>query len=352
MSDEEIMTENMSENNANSDADKNDEKKSDIKTDTVKTKQAKKTKKNKRSARNINMSYLTKMGFKSLVLNRSMSLSSISVLTACLLLIGISFTIFFNIQSIVRNVERQNVVIAFVEDNAGEEKTAAVGNAIRNIENVLSVEFVDKASAYADQLDSFGLDDEYFSSMENPLPDSYKITISNLEAFDETLTQIVAVPNVQSVRESQELVTQISTLQKSVSLICAVVIIVLVVVSMFIITNTIRITMVSRKIDISVMKSVGATDLFIRWPFMVEGVSIGFISAALAILLVFLIERLEGDAFNSLMTLFGSSTVSIFDRWPILLACYLAAGVMIGLIGCIVSISKYLRKEGSEANDI
>ncbi len=307
----------------------------------------------KKQRSGINTSYLSKMGLRNLVLNRSMTISSVSVLTACLMLIGISLTILFNMQSLVHGVEKQNVILAFVQDGADDSATRKVGEDLRLLENVTDVQFVSKEEAFADQMDSYGVDQHLFEGLiDNPLPDGYRITISNLDDFESTLTQIKAVDNVISVRESREVVTQISTLQKSISVICAVIVILLVIVSLFIITNTIRITMVSRKVDIMVMKSVGATDFFIRWPFMIEGIAIGLISGALSLLMIYLVEHLEGDAFGSLMTMFGGTTVSLFDKWYFVVPAYLLAGIVIGVIGCVVSISKYLRKEGSEANEI
>lgn len=310
-------------------------------------------KESKRKSGGLNVNYLTKMGFHNLISHRSMTLSSVSVLTACLLLIGVSLMIVFNIQSMVNEIEEQNVVVAFVEKDLDETAVAQVGTDLSNIQNVSNVKFVSKEEAFDDQLESFGVDAQSFSELlENPLPDCYHVTVKNLETFDVTLASIKGVANVSSVRESQELVGQISALQKSVSAICAVIVILLFVVSIFIITNTIRITMVYRSVDIQVMKSVGATNTFVRWPFMVEGVAIGVISALLALGLTYLVEVLEGDAFGSFITLFGGSTVSLFEYWPILVAGYVVAGLFIGVFGSIVTMAKYLRKEGSEANEV
>lgn len=110
--------------------------------------------------------------------------------------------------------------------------------------------------------------------------------------------------------------------------------------------------MVYRKIDIQVMKSVGATNTFVRWPFIVEGVVIGVFSALLALGLTYGVEKLEGNALSSFITLFGGETVSIFDYWPVLVLCYIGGGLIIGIFGSIVTMAKYLRKEGSEANEI
>lgn len=307
----------------------------------------------KRRGGGLNVNYLTKMGFKNLISNRSMTFSSVSVLTACLLLIGVSLMILFNIQTMVSQVKNQNVVVAFVEDGLDKESVIQVGEQLKALNNVTKVEFVDKETAFKDQLDSFGVEaDSFLELLDNPLPDSYNVTVSNIETFNVTLTSIKNVEHISSVRESQELVGQISAFQTSVSAICAVIVILLFVVSIFIITNTIRITMVSRKVDIEVMKSVGATNTFVRWPFIVEGVAIGVFSALVSLGLTYLVQYLEGDAFAALITVFGGSTVSFFEYWPLLCAGYICAGVFIGLFGSMISMAKYLRKEGSAAHEL
>lgn len=307
----------------------------------------------KRRGGGINVNYLTKMGFKNLITNRSMTFSSISVLTACLLLIGVSLMILFNIQTMVTQVKNQNVVVVFVEDGLDAESVEKVGTELGALQNVTKVEFVGKDEAFLDQLESFGLEADSFKDLlENPLPDSYTVTVSDVENFDLTLTNIKNVQHVSSVRESQELVGQISALQTSVSAICAVIVILLFVVSIFIITNTIRITMVSRKVDIEVMKSVGATNTFVRWPFIVEGVTIGVFSGLVSLGLTYLVQYLEGDAFSALITVFGGSSFSLTQYLPYLIAGYIAAGIFIGLFGSTITMAKYLRKEGSEANEI
>ena len=184
------------------------------------------------------------------------------------------------------------------------------------------------------------------------LPDSFRVTVSNIDLFDETLAQIKAVPNVDTVRESQEIVNQISTLQKSITLICVVLVAVLIVVSLLIIANTIRITMASRKIDIQVMKSVGATNAFISWPFMIEGIFIGFVSGLLAMGLTYVLQVTEGDALSSLFGLFGSHVFSITNYLPYFVGGYIIAGVLLGSFGSVVSLLRYLKKEGSESANL
>lgn len=309
--------------------------------------------KKKKSSGGLNTSYLTKMGAHNMVANRSMSISSISVLTACLMLIGISIVLLLNIHSLVTDVEKQNVVVAFVRDGADDVAVAQVKTDLMAIENVTNVEFVSKEVAYEEQLAKYDAKVEDLDEhIKNPMPDSYRVTVSNMEQFNETLAKIKAVTNIMHVRESQELVSQISTLQKSITAICIIIVVVLAGVSMFIISNTIRMAMVSRKIDIQVMKSVGATNTFICWPFMIEGIIIGLISGILALGFTVAVEKVEGEALHSLLAMFGSQAVSLMDYLPILIVSYLAAGIVISSFGTLVSIRKYLKKEGSEANEI
>ncbi|MBR3817298.1 MAG: ABC transporter permease [Clostridia bacterium] len=309
--------------------------------------------KKKKSSGGLNTSYLTKMGAHNMVANRSMSISSISVLTACLMLIGISVVLLLNIHSLVTDVEKQNVVVAFVKDGADDVAVAQVKADLTAIENVTNVEFVSKEVAYEEQLAKYDAKVEDLDEhIENPMPDSYRVTVSNMEQFNDTLAKIKSVKNVMHVRESQELVNQISTLQKSITAICILIVVVLAGVSMFIISNTIRMAMVSRKIDIQVMKSVGATNTFICWPFMIEGIIIGLVSGVLALGLTIAVERVEGEALHSLLAMFGSKAVSLMDYLPVLILSYLTAGIIISSFGTLVSIRKYLKKEGSEANEI
>ena len=306
--------------------------------------------KRKRSG-GLNTTYLTKMGLRNLVANRTMSISSISVLTACLLLIGISTLLVFNIQILVKDVENQNVVVVFAEDGLDQAGLDQINSDLNQIENVTEVEFVSRDAAFEEQMRIIEVDEADLENIgiENPLPDSFRVTVKDIDSFDETLAKINEIDHIQYVRNDQEIVNQISTLQKSVTIVCIVIVAVLVVVSLFIIGNTIRITMVSRKIDIQVMKSVGATNAFISWPFMIEGIFIGIISGLLAMGLTYALQISEGNALNALLELFGSSTFTVTDFLWWYIGGYIVAGILLGSFGSVVSLKRYLRKEGSES---
>ncbi|MBQ5970249.1 MAG: permease-like cell division protein FtsX [Clostridia bacterium] len=299
----------------------------------------------------LNTTYLTKMGLRNLVVNRTMTISSVSVLTACLLLIGISTLLVFNIQILVKDVENQNVVVVFANDGLDQTGLDQIRSDLEQIENVTDVEFVSREQAFDEQMKIIEVDEADLENIgiENPLPDSFRVTVKDIDSFDSTLAKINEIDNIQYVRNDQEIVNQISTLQKSVTIVCVVIVAVLVVVSLFIIGNTIRITMVSRKIDIQVMKSVGATNAFISWPFMIEGIFIGILSGLLAMGLTYALQISEGNALNSLLELFGSSTFTVTDFLWWYIGGYIVAGILLGSFGSVVSLKRYLRKEGSES---
>ena len=300
----------------------------------------------------LNTTYLTKMGIRNVFTKSTMSFSSICVLTACLLLIGVSVILVLNIQKLVTEVEGQNVVVAFLDEGLDEGQIRQVRLDLESIENVPSdgIDYKSKEDAFREQLDDFGVEEDLLEGViENPLPNAFYITVTNMATFDETLAQIKAVEHIDTVRESQEIVNQITILQNSILLICVVLVAVLVVVSLLIIANTVRITMASRKIDIQVMKSVGATNAFISWPFMIEGVFIGFISGLLAMGLTYVLQVTEGDALASLFGLFGSKTFSFSDYLPLFIGGYIVVGILLGSFGSVVSLLRYLKKEGSES---
>ncbi|MBE6756140.1 MAG: ABC transporter permease [Ruminococcaceae bacterium] len=292
------------------------------------------------------LGYLTKEGFKNIWLNRLMSVASISVLLSCLVMMGIAFMLVVNMQEIITNIEDSNVIVAFVDDNADDETVAKVRTDLMKIENVKDCEFVSKEEAFEEQLDALGGDRTLFEGMDNPLPDSYRVVLDDLTLFDSTLRQIENTDNIQSVREDRELSQQVASIRKTVTYISFGVIIILLIVSLFIISNTIKITMFSRRLEIKIMKSVGATSWFIRWPFMIEGMSLGVISGVLSLGVVWGVYELVARSIGGSFSLFMSSGIVPFkDHALFILVAFLAVGIITGAFGSAVSISKYLKEQ-------
>ena len=231
--------------------------------------------------------YLTREGFRNVWVNKMMSIASVAVLMACLLIIGIGAMAYFNINSLLDIVEAQNIVMVYVSDEADDVKTSELRLSLENMDNIASCEFVPKEDAFQRQIELMGGDSALFEGFKtSPLPDAFKVTVKDLSRFKETVSEIEKLDGVYNVRENSDLASKLVTVRRAVTIVSAGLVSMLFLVALFIISNTIRITMFSRKLEINIMKAVGATNSFIRWPFMVEGVLLGIISAGVSVLLL------------------------------------------------------------------
>lgn len=294
-----------------------------------------------------NLGYLTKEGFRNLRVNKLMTVASITVLFSCLMLVGIAFMMLVNIETFISGIEAENVIMVYVDDSTDSYDYIRLGNELRAIDNVNNVEMIEKDAAYAEILE--GLDDglrNYLQSTdENPLPDAYKVTVADMDGFENVVSEIKTLRNVSRVHENSVLARQLAGLRNSVTYISGGIIILLLVVSLFIISNTIKVTMFSRRLEISIMKSVGATNSFIRWPFMVEGVVIGIIAGLLATGAVWGIYEFALGSFSAMLSSFGNvKEVSFLDYAPYLVAAFVGIGIFTGVFGSATSIRKYLKE--------
>ncbi len=299
-----------------------------------------------------NIRYLTHEGIKNIGTNRLMSVASIAVLMSCLVMIGSALLIFFNVDTLLQNIEDQNIIMVFVDVGSDEATVNAVEKQIGQMDNIQSCEFVSKAEAYNMVLESLGSNASLLSDSDDSfLPDGFRLTVSDMEQFASTVAQLQSIDHVMSVQQNTDLAAKLAKVRRAVSYVSICIIVLLFVVSLFIIANTVRITMFSRKLEISIMKAVGATNWFIRWPFLIEGITIGLISAALGFGVLYLIYFLASD---SLLAIFGLLGNSLVDFWEY--AVYIAAGFVIvsivtGGIGSVFSIGRYLKEQGSVVLD-
>lgn len=288
--------------------------------------------------------YLTKEGFRSIKSNKLMSLASVAVLTSCLIMIGCSILIFLNIDNILHNIESQNVVMVFIKDEIDQNAIDKVGQDLRATPNVKECEYVPKAESYKKQLKSMGKDAELLEGLNNPLPNAYKVTLKDMDEFTTSVKYIKEVKNITSVRENSTLAQQLAKIRRTVTYVSTGIIIMLLVVSLFIISNTIRVTMYNRKLEISIMKAVGATNAFIRWPFLVEGMVIGLISSLLSLLLTFGVYELALSSIKTVMSVIGGVAIGFGSyAWQLLLG-YIFIGAIAGTAGSCVSMNRYLKE--------
>ena len=293
--------------------------------------------------------YLTKEGFRNIWTNRLMSIASIAVLLSCLIMIGSAFMVLMNIQRVIDDIEDMNVIVVYVQSDVDEAQTKYLGDELKSLKNVASVEFVDKETAFKQQIEAMGTNADYFENAENILPDTYKVTVENMEQFDKTSNEISKISGVESIRDNKDVAIALSNIRSTVTYISIGIIVLLMLVSLFIISNTVRITMFSRRLEISIMKSVGATNGFIRWPFVIEGILLGIISAFLSLGAVWgiyeVVKRSVASMLGNIMGI-GKSLIDFKEYALLLLAAFLVIGILSGVVGSMVSIRRYLKEQG------
>ncbi len=293
------------------------------------------------------LGYLTKEGFRNLKVNKLMSVASVTVLFSCLMLIGIAFMLLVNIEAFIGGIEAENVIMVYADLDSTEVDYISLGNRLESIDNVAFIEKVEKEQAYAEILSELdeGLKSYLSELNENPLPDAYRVTVADMTGFEAVVSEIKTLDGIERVYENSSLARQLSGIRNSVTYISAGMIALLLIVSLFIISNTIKVTMFSRRLEISIMKSVGATNSFIRWPFMVEGIIIGIIAGLLATGAVWAIYEFALGSFTSVLSGFGGEVqISFLDYALYLVAAFVGIGIFTGIFGSATSIRKYLKE--------
>lgn len=284
--------------------------------------------------------YLVKEGFRSLRQNLFMSVASILVLVSCLLLTGFAYLVYENVEYAFDWAYQQNVVVAYAKDTVTDERITAMKAELEALDNVAKVEYISKEALLDRYKDEFGdvLED---LEADNPLQDSFVIHFDDLKLFDNTVAAVKAVDGVDKVDYDQALSQTLVKVRDVVLTVGSWVIALLLAVSLFIIANTIKLTVYSRRLEISIMRSVGATRWFVRFPFMVEGILLGCASGTFSYGLLFGVYEIirRNFTFTSSLTLMPFSMV-----WWQLLLGFLVGGMITGLVGSAVSTGRYLKE--------
>ena len=295
------------------------------------------------------LKYLIKEGFRNTWTNRMMSIASICVLMSCLVLIGSASMIFLNIDSLLGKIEEENVIMVYISDDSTPDDIANMQNEINACGNIKSVEFVSKESAWQEQLNTMEeAQAEFFTQISSdiPLPNAYKVTVENL-------SKLKQLQHVDTIRENKNLAKKLVALRQGITVVAIVIIAVLFLISVFIISNTIKLTVYSRRLEISIMKSVGATNSFVRLPFVVEGMILGITSGVISLGFVWGLYELAVKEFSDLLNSFnGLSFLKFADYALPMLGIFVAIGVLTGVGGSLITMRKYLNKEGSEISGI
>lgn len=296
--------------------------------------------------------YLLKEGVRNIWSNRTMSLASVGVLVSCLLLTGAAVLFSMNISAAMKTIEGTNSVKVYMQQGQPVLTSVKVGQEIRKLDNIKSCKFIPKDQAIENVMNMLGEKDANLlaglTGKDNPLPDAYQVSFQDLSKYKNTVAQIQKIQGVEKVNDYSDIAAKLTKLDRMITTGGFWIILLLSLVSLFIISNTIRATMFSRRLEISIMKSVGATNWFIRVPFMVEGVIIGLISGIFASLLL---QLLYGRLTGTLTSITMFVPISMNSIATLLTGVFLLAGCLFGALGGAISIGKYLKKEGGDIVD-
>ena len=289
-----------------------------------------------------NFSYLLKEGIRGIFLHGFMSFAAVCVTVACLLIVGSFSILVYNVNIMVDDLNKTNEILVYVDETLTDAEARSVGTKINTIENVLQAEFVSREEALKDFVaDHQG--DEAFSGVDaQDLRHRFVVTLMDNAQMEQTVAQLEAVPGVASISAAFELAEGFTTIQNMLQIVSIAVIAVLLVVSLLIISNTVKLAMYDRRDEIAIMKMVGATNAFIRLPFVVEGFTLGMLGAALA----FAAEWLMYDAL--LANLASIDTLQLFNFAPFtelllpMIVTFVAAGLFVGILGSWTSIRKFM----------
>ncbi len=293
--------------------------------------------------------YLFKQGLHNFRDNRLMSVASVGVVASCLIMVGISISLAINVNSFVRYLGDQNEVIIYMKEDAGQEQIDAINENLQNNREVSKFSFVSKEEALQEQMDYLG---QYASLLNgyrgdnNPLPASFRIHVKDLTKVSRTSRTFASYDGVDYVSTPTELANVLITLKNVTYYAGLAILAVLFVVSMVVISNTIRLTVFARRKEISIMKYVGATNGFIRLPFVVEGILIGTVSAvitfrAVSAGYVYVFDYISRQA-TGFFAMLSLGMVPYTKIMPFMGLGFLLFGWIIGGMGSFISMKKYL----------
>ena len=293
--------------------------------------------------------YLVGQGLHNLKANRLMTLASMGVLTVCMLLIGAAFLLGVNIDAMVAYIGDQKQTIVYMDLDASEEQLAAADAAIRSTDGVVEVSYVSPQEVldrYADMLKDYTNLREAFED-DNPFNPNYVVVVDDPNHISDIAAQLRTIGGVEDVVAPVEMSRLFVTLQTAINYACYGIVAVLALVSMVVISNTIKITVFNRRKEINIMKLVGATNGFIRFPFFVEGVTSGLVSAALASGIIcgayYALTLWYEENPTNISQLFGGTLVPLQDVWYYLVIGFAALGFVLCGIGTATSIRKHLK---------
>ena len=289
-----------------------------------------------------NIGYLMKEGIRGIFLHGFMSFAAVCVTVACLLIVGGFSCLMYNLSIMVEDLNKTNQVMVYVDENYTDAEARSVGTLINKVDNVFQATFVSREEALEDFVADHGGDNAFTGVDANPLRHRFVVLLEDNSLIKETVAELEEVEGVVKISAAYELAQGFTTLQDVLHIASIAVIGVLLLVSLLIISNTVKLAMYDRRDEIAIMKMVGATNGFIRLPYVVEGFTLGMIGAGLAFGLLWLL-------YDALLSRLASvDTLQLLDFVPFqelllpMISTFCAAGLFVGIVGSWTSIRKFM----------
>jgi len=295
------------------------------------------------------MKYLFGQGVKNVWTNRIMTFASFCVILVSLLLVGSMMLFTANVNRFISGIESKNEVVVYLNDGVPDETVSQMENDIKKLDNVAEVVFYSKEQAFEDYKKSMENAEEIFESIgnESPLPDAFKIRVKDISKMTSTIAQINKMQNIYKVSAPNDFADLLIGIKSTVGMISTAVIAALGIVCLVIISNATRASVFARRKEINIMKYVGATNMFIRIPFFVEGMVTGMLAGVAAAGLTWFGYEKFIEALSKQMTLwkaFGIDEFIPFDSVVVKVVLgYVGAGALLGAIGTVISTRKHLK---------
>ncbi len=289
-----------------------------------------------------NLGYLIKEGIRGIFLHGFMSVAAVIVTVACLVIVGGFSSLVYNVNIMVEDLNKTNEIVAIVDASLTDAEARSIGTKINQIDNVFQADFKTREKALEEFIADHQNDPAFGGVDASTLRHRYVVVLENNELMEDTAAQLSLIPGIAEVKADFEMAAGFITLQNVLHIASIAVIAVLLVVSLLIISNTVKLAMYDRKDEIAIMKMVGATNGFIRLPFVVEGFVLGMIGALISFFLLW-------GMYNAIVArLAAVDTLKLFSFVPFsqllgpMIATFIAAGLFVGVVGSWTSIRKFM----------
>jgi len=291
-----------------------------------------------------NFIYSIKEGLKGLARNRSMAVASVASVASSLFVLGIMLCIVLNINFISEQTKEQfNSVQVFLIDDLKQDDILSVKTQLEKIDNIKSISYETKEQALKNLKSRWGENGYLLEGIDNPLQNSYIIEIDDTEKADQLVADITKLKNIEDISYYKDIVEQLNNIATTVNKFGLALMAILTFVSIFIISTTIKLTLYARKREIFIMKYIGATNWFVRWPFIIEGLILGFIGAVIAIFITYgLYSVVYNFLVGSNLQFINGYLIHAGDILGTITTVFIAMGIGIGTVGSVISVRRYL----------